>query len=74
MRRLQLSIEPASTNTCGDGTGAFCRFARVSHFGTRFSCLLFRNDPSERGPHHLREQGGWLQRWPECIDAEEKAP
>lgn len=64
-RTIHLPIAPATATTCGDGSGAFCPWARTSHFGTRFSCLLW-------GP--LRDEDGWLQRRAECLAAEEVDP
>ena len=79
-RSIRLTIAPATATTCGDGSGKFCPMLRVSAFGSRFSCLVFRD-----GAEHPRgeaselktsngEPNGSLLRWPECIAAEDLAP
>lgn len=61
-RRLSIAIAPATDTTCGDGSGAFCPMMTSQRFGTVIGCLLFNKE--------LRDEGGWLQRLPECIEAE----
>lgn len=61
-KTIRLTIAPATSTTCGDGTGAFCSWARTSHFGTRFACLLWGA---------LSDEEGWLQRREECLAAED---
>jgi hypothetical protein len=60
-RTIHLPIAPATDATCGDGRGAFCPFARASHFGTQYSCVIW-------GP--IQDDDGWLRRRPECREAE----
>jgi hypothetical protein len=66
VRTIRLTIAPATAETCGDGSGSFCQFVRTGRFGTEWTCKLFREKLA------LREAMGWLQRWPECIEAEEE--
>lgn len=46
--------------TCAVEPGKFCRFERVSGFGTRFECSLHEAE--------LFFEDGWLQRCPQCIE------
>lgn len=64
-RHLRLPIR-AGDNTCAGEPGKFCRYVLTSHFGRKFTCQIFRPDQL------LREKGGWLQRWPECVRSEMK--
>ena len=79
-RSIRLPIALATTTTCGDGSGKFCPTLRVSAFGSRFSCLGFRDGaahPSGEASELQTSSGkpsGWLLRWPECIAAEDLAP
>ena len=60
-RKVSLDIHPAQALTCGDGIGGFCQFARVSHYGTVWSCAIFGR---------LEEKAGWLARHDGCLEAE----
>jgi hypothetical protein len=57
-RSIRLSIAPAKPLTCGDGSGNFCPMLRTTHFGQRWHCRIFRNDPNERQPHELKTSTG----------------
>lgn len=49
---------------CAIKPGKFCRFAGVTHFGTRSVCMLFNNET-------LRDDSepvGWVKRCKQCLD------
>lgn len=58
--------------TCYKEQNVSCQFIRVRKFGTIYYCHLF-GPIDEQGRHlELQEFHGWLQRWPECIEATKK--
>lgn len=65
MRSLLIQIDSGET-TCAADTGKFCEHFRMRLDGSRPYCRLF--------DRHLKEDkpDGWLQRCPECIQAEEE--
>ncbi|MBK6515787.1 MAG: hypothetical protein IPG04_17230 [Polyangiaceae bacterium] len=67
-RRLSIAIAPATDTTCGDGSGAFCPMMTSQRFGALFGCRLFNKEL--RDEHGVWSGEGWLQRLPECIEAE----
>lgn len=61
-RKLVVVIENAGDTTCASVAGVFCSHLRTAHHGQAWICGLFdRAHPVTTG---------WLQRFPECIDAE----
>lgn len=47
------------TKTCAVEPGVFCGWVSCTHLGTNHVCLLFGDK--------LYDEGGWLQRCPQCI-------
>lgn len=67
-RILRLEIK-CDTDTCATADG-LCPRMRTQRFGSRFVCALF--DHKELRDHNGVLSGpGWLQRLPECVEAEE---
>lgn len=46
--------------TCASEPGVLCRWVGCTHFGANHVCLLFGEK--------LYDDGGWLQRCPQCIN------
>jgi len=62
-RTLHILIDSGET-TCASEPGKFCQWLRTKRFGTTYFCGLF--DQKE-----MDGQGDeWLQRLPECMEAE----
>lgn len=57
-RSLRVVIDPATATTCGDGSGGFCPMVTPGSYGTHWACALTGQ--------RLKDDGGWLQRSPEC--------
>ena len=54
--------------TCAVEPGKFCRFLKVSNFGSRYHCGLFLD--SYRAAYPIFENdSGWLARCPQCLEA-----
>ncbi len=54
--------------TCAIEPGKFCRFLRVSHYGSRYSCTLFLG--LDGAPYLIFENdSGWLTRCQRCLEA-----
>ena len=69
---MKVSIEyECGETTCAIEPGKFCKFVRVSHFGTYFSCALFLGP--DRANRHLEDnENGWLARCEECLKQGDK--
>ena len=62
--KVQIEFE-CGEKTCASEPGEFCRFLGAKKMGLRPVCLLFRDRRGEE--QRLFEEGGWLQRCPECL-------
>lgn len=68
MKRI-VHIEINSDVTrCASAPGEFCPWVRVRRFGQEFVCGLFDGAQLQDGAD------GWLQRLPECVEAERREP
>lgn len=66
MRRLLITIG-GGPQTCRDPVkDEWCPWVRTGHYGTRWMCGLFDMSALEEDV-----PGGWLQRLPECLKAED---
>jgi len=65
-RRLLITIG-GGPQTCRDPVkDEWCPWVRTGHYGTRWMCGLFDMSALEEDV-----PGGWLQRLPECLRAEQ---
>ena len=67
----------AGEKTCYSSPGKHCKFLCTRRFSSEYLCGLFNRDDSPYrgiGPILLQEDkpGGWIQRCPECLEAEAK--
>ena len=67
MRMLSFAIT-CGEETCAEKPGKFCQFVRTSHFGKRWSCLIFEENLKEDKPK------GWLMRCKKCLECDETPP
>lgn len=67
-KMLAIEINCGDT-TCAEEPGKFCRYLRVSRFGSAYHCQLF-SEFEEKRLETLQEKDGWLQRHPRCLAAE----
>jgi hypothetical protein len=56
----QLLVIQCGEQTCASEPGRFCRFVRVTHFGTRWQCRFYEDRLYENS-------AGWLQRSEKCL-------
>lgn len=68
-RSLTIVIEAGET-TCAREPGKWCRFVGSKAFGTRPLCMLFPPEDGLGAASPLEDKDGWLQRLPQCIEAE----
>ena len=66
-KHLNIEIN-CGDKTCASSPGNFCRFYGTMRMGTTPICLLFSTDDSNVVP--LKEDGGWLMRCEQCLNAE----
>lgn len=58
-------------DTCASSPGIFCGFVRTSKFGMKYHCGLFDNANLTHSDRDKDGDGlGWLQRLPQCKEAE----
>jgi hypothetical protein len=69
--RLVIIEINSGEKTCYSG-GKPCRYIRVARFGQEFYCALFNDLKPLKDEKNMESGPGSLQRWQECINAEQK--
>lgn len=73
MKKKQLILEvDCGDKTCASEPGRFCQYLSTRNFGTESYCRIFGQVDYRASPVALETgEDGWLQRWPDCIEAEQ---
>lgn len=71
MKKLNIEIN-CGEKTCAKEPGKFCPFVVARRFGTVSFCRIWYDEDSLGRPLPLEVKEGWLQRRPECLDAEKE--